>query len=113
MKDLSHKVRALGAKGVIWVQYKGRIHRVVDEAKARTGKQSAQGPKDLIAPFNCKVVKIFVQAGSELKEGEPVLSVEAMKMEYTYASPRSGKIAQINVKEGEVVPEGTSFVAWE
>ena len=66
-----------------------------------------------MAPFSCKVLKIHASAGKEVRAGAPVVVVEAMKMEYSYASPRDGVIAEILVNEGQIVQAGAHFVRWK
>lgn len=103
--------RSLIDRGKLWVQANGRIYRI-ELKKNSAAQDSSAAAQDLIAPFNCKIVKLHVAAGAEVKAGDAVVSVEAMKMEYTYTSPRAGKISEIKVKEGQIVNEGTHFVAW-
>lgn len=105
--------RALVDRGKLWVHHNGRIHKIELETNRKASGQSAEAANQLVAPFNCKIVKLHVGSGAQVKAGDPVVSVEAMKMEYTYASPRDGTIAKINVQEGQVVGEGTHFVAWK
>ncbi len=108
---MKRPMRALVDRGKLWVHVGGRIHRI--ELESKTGVAGAgEEAGELVAPFNCKVVKLHATAGAELKQGDPVVSVEAMKMEYTYSSPRDGKIAKVNVTEGQIVTEGTHFVSW-
>lgn len=98
-------------KDKIWVQWQGRLYGMpVELKKARSSEQEAQ---ELIAPFSCKVLKIHAKPGAELKKGDPVIVVEAMKMEYSYASPKDGVVDSISVKEGEIVTAGTHFIRWK
>ena len=96
----------------IWVQWEGRLYGVPATLKPAGARGEAEG-QELVAPFSCKVLKIQVQDGQSVKKGDPVVVVEAMKMEYTYASPRDGVVAKVQVKEGAVIPAGTQFVAWK
>jgi biotin carboxyl carrier protein len=97
-------------KDKVWVQWQGRIYGLpVEQKKARAAEEEAQ---ELIAPFSCKVLKIHAKAGDKLGKGDPVIVVEAMKMEYTYNSPREGTVDSLLVKEGEIVTAGTHFVRW-
>src|SRR6185312_140710 len=53
-----------------------------------------------------KIVKIFVKPGDELKEGDPILIMEAMKMENEMRASAPVKIKEVLVKEGENVESG-------
>lgn len=99
-------------KDKLWVHSEGRTYQL-PASLSKHSNSSASNTQELIAPFPCKILKIFVAAGDEVAIDQAVITVEAMKMEYTYVSPRKGEIAMVNVKVGQVVPEGTSFVNWK
>jgi biotin carboxyl carrier protein len=54
-----------------------------------------------------KVVKIFVSEGDSVKKGDPILILEAMKMENEVKAPKDGVIASIEVSEGQAVDTGS------
>ncbi|MBY0501770.1 MAG: ATP-grasp domain-containing protein [Alphaproteobacteria bacterium] len=62
----------------------------------------------LKAPLTGKVVHIFVKEGESIKEDQPLLILEAMKMEYPIVSQRKGKVKHIFFQVGEMVKEGQS-----
>jgi len=47
-----------------------------------------------------KVVKLFVQEGETVEEGQPVLILEAMKMQNEYIAPMNAKVTRVHVEEG-------------
>ena len=53
-----------------------------------------------------QIVKVLVQAGVEVEEGQAILILEAMKMQNEMKSSRSGKITRICVKAGDSVETG-------
>jgi len=53
-----------------------------------------------------RVVELLIKEGEEVKEEEPVLVLEAMKMQNEIKSPRAGKIKSIYSKPGESVEAG-------
>jgi biotin carboxyl carrier protein len=55
------------------------------------------------APMPGKIVDILVEEGGEVKEGEPILILEAMKMQNEITSHISGNVQSISVKKGESV----------
>ena len=97
----------------IWVHYQGKIFSLPASLKTNTHTQQQDAAEELVAPFSCKVLKIHAKAGAKVKKGDPIIMVEAMKMEYSYASPRDGEIKEILVKEGMIVPQGNNFVSWK
>ena len=74
------------------------------------GGQSGNAIK---APMQSTVVKIAVEVGQEVAEGELVVVLEAMKMEQPLTAHRAGKIKAIAGKVGETVPAGTVLLEFE
>jgi biotin carboxyl carrier protein len=64
------------------------------------GQNSADS---LRAPMPGKINEIFVSEGCEVAKGEPVLTLEAMKMQNQVLAPCDSKILQLKVKAGETV----------
>lgn len=62
-------------------------------------------PKMILSYIPGTILKIFVKEGSQLKSGEPILILEAMKMRNIVTIPVSGKLKKIYVKEGETIPK--------
>lgn len=60
-----------------------------------------------------KIVKVFVKVGDELKEGDPILIMEAMKMENEMRAGGPVKIKEILVKPGENVESGQTLVTFQ
>lgn len=60
-----------------------------------------------------KIVKIFVSAGETVKENQPVLIMEAMKMENEIRAPKETKVKEILVKAGASVDTGAVLVTFE
>lgn len=72
--------------------------------KLRRGGGSAAGQADVItAPMPCKIVKLFVKPGDELKAGDTVLTMEAMKMQSNYKVNADCKVKDVLVNEGDSV----------
>ena len=56
------------------------------------------------------VLKIFVSEGDVVKENQPVMVIEAMKMETNVLAPREGTIDKILVEEGKQVEAGELII---
>ena len=57
-----------------------------------------------------KIVDIFMSEGDLVNEGEPILSLEAMKMQNEITAPAAGTVQAINVEAGQSVKVGESMV---
>ena len=69
-----------------------------------TKPQVVEGAGEVIrAPLPGKITKVLVSEGQDVKSGQTVLYIEAMKMENEVVAPKSGKIAKIYVKPGDSV----------
>jgi len=67
-------------------------------------KTKAKSKTELIeAPMPGKIVDILVETGNQVKEGETLLILEAMKMQNEIVSTISGKIAKISVHKDDIV----------
>jgi 3-methylcrotonyl-CoA carboxylase alpha subunit len=60
-----------------------------------------------------KVVQVLVGVGDRVGEGQPMLLLEAMKMEHTVKSPFGGRVAAIHYGPGDQVDEGADLLDLE
>ena len=68
------------------------------------------GPLRIAAPMPGKVVRILVKAGDAVRARQPVVVVEAMKMENELRADRDGTVAEIHIREGMSVDAGALLV---
>ncbi len=61
---------------------------------------------DIKTSMSGRVIELLLKEGRRVKEGQPVLVLEAMKMQNEIKSPRNGKITRIGPKEGQSVEAG-------
>ena len=77
-------------------------------------KTKAKSTHELLpAPMPGKIVDILIEAGAEVKEGEAVLILEAMKMQNEICSPDTGKISNIIVRKNDVVNKDDILIVLE
>jgi len=60
---------------------------------------------DVLAPFSGKILELYVQIGDEVKEGDELLSMEAMKMQNPIYSDSPGVVKEIKIKPDDEVKE--------
>jgi len=64
-------------------------------------------PQDRIhAPMACTVVEVLVAAGQSVRAGQPLLIVEAMKMEHEICADADAQVLAVSARRGEMVAEG-------
>lgn len=95
---------------------------IIDGTKYRTfynskfenrKKYEAPDPNKIISYLPGTVVKLFVKEGQEVKRGDDILILEAMKMKTRMIFGTSGKVKSINVSEGVKVPKDFLMIELE
>jgi len=56
------------------------------------------------------ILDINIKEGQEVKEGDTLLILEAMKMENAITSPNKGVVKSVNIKKGETVEKGQLMI---
>jgi geranyl-CoA carboxylase alpha subunit len=89
------------------IQYRGRAMRIEDKTRAASVRQDgAAGDGKLRASMNGRVVAVLAEIGKMVRAGDPLVTLEAMKMEHVHTAPRSGRLAALHVATGEQVAAG-------
>src|SRR3954452_4147313 len=81
-------------------------------ARAATGGGAGggTGSGDVAVPMQGTIVKVLVEVGAEIQAGQPVVILEAMKMENQITAERSGTVKEIKVSPGDTVGSGDVVV---
>ncbi len=85
----------------------------VTEAAAAATKRVALTDKTVTAPLPGRVIEIKVKAGDEVKAGQEVMVLEAMKMENSITSDFTGRVAGVLVAEGDSVQSEAPLIVIE
>jgi biotin carboxyl carrier protein len=67
----------------------------------------------LTSPMPGKIFKVILDKGSEVKKGDVILILEAMKMEHAIRADKDGTVKRINFKVGELVQGGVTLAELE
>ena len=93
--------------GTLRIEWRGRQIqvRVADDLaeRARLAHAAHAGPVPLRSPMPGMVVKVLVEEGELVSHEQPLLIVEAMKMQNEIDAPVAGKIVNLSVKPGQAV----------
>jgi len=105
-----YDVRVNGKRYTVEVAESGALEQVRPAAVPPPRAQAA--PTDAVkAVLAGNIFKVNVSVGDTVTEGEPLLVVEAMKMETAIAAPRTGSVTDVFVREGDAVAVGDPLVA--
>jgi biotin carboxyl carrier protein len=64
----------------------------------------------VLAPIPGVVLSIYVEVGDNVRSGQPLLKMEAMKMENEVSAPQSGSVSAILTQVGDSVLQGQELV---
>lgn len=84
-----------------------------ETASAPTSTNKVDLNNAVKSPLPCVITEIKVKVGDEVKAGDTVVVLEAMKMANNLDAEKSGKVTAVLVKEGESVMEDTPLVVIE
>jgi biotin carboxyl carrier protein len=79
-------------------------------AAAATSGASGSGEDLVRSPMPGRVVRVLVALGDEVESGQPLVVIEAMKMENELRSKRAGKIVEVHVQAGATVEGGAKLL---
>jgi biotin carboxyl carrier protein len=96
----------------------GRRHGfVVEDPRSLQGRRGAgagtEGPRPVKAPMPGRVVRLLVEVGEDVEEGQGVVVIEAMKMQNELKSPKAGRVIRVGAGVGDTVGSGDVLVVVE
>jgi biotin carboxyl carrier protein len=101
----AHIVRSVEHAGVRWLHVGGETLPVrIGDAVAR--RPAARRPEGLEVPMPGTVTRVAVGEGETVTAGQPIVVVEAMKMEHVIRAPHAGRVVALRVRQGEQVEAG-------
>ncbi len=88
---------------------------VLDDLIAELGldKVKVKQLKEITSPMPGRILNIQVQVGDHVKVGEPILSLEAMKMENILKSDGEGVVKSVVIEKDQVVDKGELLIQFE
>jgi biotin carboxyl carrier protein len=89
----------------------------VDDPRSLQGRRGTgagtDGPRPVKAPMPGRVVRVLVEVGMEVEEGQGVMVIEAMKMQNELKAPKAGRVVRVGVVVGNTVGSGDVLVVVE
>ncbi len=109
-------VRRQTADGVDYTLFAdgtSRRLRLVDPLDVTQYETAGAAEAAVRAPLPGKIIDVRVKVGDKVSKGQPLLVLEAMKMEHTLAAPADGTVKSVRYAVGEQVAEGAELVEFE
>jgi biotin carboxyl carrier protein len=83
-----------------------RLWNPAMSASAAAAVHGDVGEGDLVAPMQGTILEVLVEPGASVDPGDPVVVLEAMKMETRISASRAGKVTKVVVEVGQTVASG-------
>jgi acetyl/propionyl-CoA carboxylase alpha subunit len=108
-----HRRAAVQSSTVAVVFDQGEAYEFNLDAGERAPGEGSAGDGAILSPMPGKIVSVAVKKGARVKKGEPLLVLEAMKMEHTLTAPFQGVVAELKAAAGAQVSEGVLLAKLE
>ena len=105
-----HVTHAAKVGDTWWVHINGRTFKW---ERIEPGSSNAQDEGGLVAPMPGKVLEVLVSEGDKVAAGEPLMVLEAMKMEHRIVASTDGTVIRVNYRAGDQVDQGASLLEVE
>ena len=110
------EVWAQKIKGRLWFHYQGETFQYIPRSLSSSQKSQAGGgpnPYQIMAPMPGKIIKVFVKKGEAVSQGQTLVAMEAMKMEYQLKAEANLLVKSLHCKEGQMVSLGEVLIDLE
>lgn len=109
------EVLAQKINGKLWFHYQGETYEYVPQSHQSQSSNAgaSQDPTKIVAPMPGKIIKVLGVVGQPAAEGETLVVMEAMKMEYNLKATQDMKVRSIPCQEGAQVALGDILVELE
>ncbi len=108
-----HHATAAVVEGRVQIRLDGRTWILDSPERKQESGPGEDAPGRILAPMTGTIVKVRVEEGTEVEEGEELCVLTAMKMEHRLCATFAGRVAEVRAREGETVEAGTLLVLLE
>jgi acetyl-CoA carboxylase biotin carboxylase subunit len=98
------------ANGDIAVMENGETFVLHPHDPLHDAEEEGADVERIVAPMPGKIIQVYTQAGQVVRRGEPLVVLEAMKMEHTLSAPHDATIDTVDVALGDQIAEGAVLV---
>lgn len=107
---VTHTVFSAHDGSTHFVAIDGAVFELKKPEARRARRQHHHGEDNLTASMPGQVTTVLIGEGDVVQRGQPLLVIEAMKMEIKIAAPHDGRVARVLVKPGQVVDRGQALI---
>ena len=105
------RVMVAGTPDDCWVFVNGRVAQVeIIDSTRRAPRRIRSTSHEMSAPMPATVVKVLVEPHAQVRKGDTLLILEAMKMELPVRAARDGVVRKILCSQGDLVQPGVNLV---
>ena len=111
-KGKSYRLFAQKDKDTLWFHYKGRTWQWKEEKTVSKEKKTESAQKQSLIKANLpgRIQKIFVKKLETVQKGQILLTLSAMKIEYSFKAEGEGEVEELFCKEGDTVNRDQSLI---
>ena len=107
----SKKLKVKSNGKIYGIEIKDELDQLIESMGMEL--EDAGAETDVVAPMPGLVLEVSVSEGDEVKKGDPLLILEAMKMENVIKSPGDATISKVNVQPKDTVEKGFVLIEFE
>lgn len=94
----------------VHISFAGRTYKVTKKAAGGAGGHSAEGSGEIHAPMPGLIIDVKISVGEEVKKGQKLVVLEAMKTQLPMNSPFDGTVSDVFVHAGDQVGDAALLV---
>ncbi len=106
----THTAFLASAGSTQYVAIDGEVFELRKPDPRRTRRKQHRGEGNLTASMPGQITKVLVNAGDVVRRGQPLIVLEAMKMEIKISASRDGRVMKVLVQQGQVVDRGQELI---
>src|SRR5439155_10980404 len=111
--DQGDAVAEVTAAGALRFVRLGTLDFVLEREAAGRRRSGGTPHGGLEAPMPGAVTRVMVAGGDQVAKGQPLIAIEAMKMEHVIRAPREGRVKLVRARAGEMVAAGAPLIELE
>jgi 3-methylcrotonyl-CoA carboxylase alpha subunit len=110
VNGMTHTAFVASAGTTHYVAIAGDVFELKKPDLRRAQRKQQHGEDNLSASMPGQVTRVLVNEGDTVQRGQPLIVLEAMKMEIKIAAPHDGRVTKVLVKPGQVVERGQGLI---